>query len=264
MSFETKLHQEAATLHLPASDSSCGSAVTEADLAGLPEPAQRYLRFMRVVGRPQDWSFRLAITGRFRIGTMRWQPIQAWQYSSRPATARLFYMRLPYAGLVPTYGRDTYVEGRGRMLIRPLDWFTVVDGQGPEYDTSELVTYLNDAVMFAPSFLMGPQTSWTPVDEGSFDVAFTDRGRTVRARVFVDERGAPRDFSTTDRYYADMRPKSLPVRARWTTPIEGWDTRAERPLLTRGQAVWHLAGGPLPYAEFQIVPGSLVFNVPPA
>ena len=37
--------------------------VTDADLAPLPEPVRRYLQFMDVVGRPRDWSFRLAFTG---------------------------------------------------------------------------------------------------------------------------------------------------------------------------------------------------------
>ena len=44
--------------------------VTEADLDPLPETARRYLRFMRVVGRPRDWSFRMGFTGRFRRPAM--------------------------------------------------------------------------------------------------------------------------------------------------------------------------------------------------
>jgi hypothetical protein len=41
--------------------------VSEAQLAGLPSAAQRYLRFMEVPGRPADWSFLAHITGRFRL-----------------------------------------------------------------------------------------------------------------------------------------------------------------------------------------------------
>ena len=58
------------------------------------------------------------------------------------------------------------------------------------------------------------------VDDRSFDVRLTDAGRSVTARVFVDERGAPYDFSTTDRF-ADL--PGGPVRAEWRTPVRGWE-----------------------------------------
>ncbi len=56
--------------------------VSDADLAGLPDPAPRYLRFMGVVGRPRVWSFRLGLTGRFRKGPKEgWMKCEAWQYN---------------------------------------------------------------------------------------------------------------------------------------------------------------------------------------
>ena len=38
---------------------------------------------------------------------------------------------------------------------------------------------------------------------------------------------------------------------------------AGRPRPTGAQAVWHLPSGPFAYADFRLIPGSLVFNVPP-
>ncbi len=85
---------------------------------------------------------------------------------------------------LPVLGRDTYADGRGRMLIRLLDLITVGDGTGEAFDIGELVTYLNDGIMMAPSMLLVPEVRWSEVDAGSFDVALTDHGRTVKgARV---------------------------------------------------------------------------------
>lgn len=233
-----------------------GAVVTEADLAGLLEPVQRYFRFMGVVGRARDTSFRAHLHAQFRpTRDSPWLPAEIWQYSSQPDVARIFHMKLRMKGL-PVYGRDTYVAGRGRMLIRPLDLFTIEDSQGSEYDVGELVTYLNDAVLFAPSMLLAPDVRFTPVDAASFDVALTNRGTTVSARVLVDERGAVRDFSTTDRFRGR-------TRARWTTPIERWEVVDGRPMPKGGRAVWHLPDGELEYARIEPVPGSFVFNVPP-
>jgi hypothetical protein len=149
------------------------------------------------------------------------------------------------------------------MHIKLLDVFTIGDGIGAEYDTGELVTYLNDAVLIAPSMLLVPQAVWSCVDGGSFDLALTDHGRTVTARVTVDERGALTEFSTTDRFYYDPGESNRLLRARWTTPVAGWEVIGGRHLPTGARATWELPQGPFTYADFRAIPGSLAFNLPP-
>jgi uncharacterized protein DUF6544 len=242
-----------------------GDPVTDADLGPLPPAARRYLRFMRVVGRPRDWAFVLAFTGRFRRRPNEaWMPCETWQYNNRLAVARIFRIRVRFGGLIPVVARDTYLDGRGRMLVRLLDRFTIADAAGPEYDLGELVTYLNDAVLIAPSLLLVPEVTWADAGADSFDVTLSDHGRQVAARVVVDAQGAPTDFSTTDRLCADPdNPRRL-LRARWTTPISGWAITGDRRLPARAQAVWHLQQGPFVYAVFRPVPGTLTFNPAPA
>ncbi|WP_437969833.1 DUF6544 family protein [Sorangium sp. So ce260] len=238
--------------------------VTEAELAALPATAQRYLRFMKVVGRPRVWSFRARWTGVFRRRPDQpWTACEAWQYDTRLGIARIFHMRLRF-GLLPLLVRDTYVRGKGRMLGRMLDTFSVVDEANFKIDTGELVTYLNDAILFAPSMVLGPEATWTAVDDRSFDVALTDHERTVTARVFVDERGAVTDFSTTDRYGNDpAHPRDM-VQARWSTPVAGWMVVDGRPVARGGTAVWHFASGDFAYAAFSLADGDIEFDVAPA
>lgn len=191
--------------------------MTEGEIADLPQVVQRYLRFMGVVGRPRDWSVQAHFIGRFRLRRwLGWMPAEAWQYDFGPNVARMFVMRVRLAGIVPMIGRDTYVDGHGRMIGKLFDRITVVDGRGDELDVGELTTYLNDAILLAPSMLLGAATTWTGVDANSFDVALGDSGRRVSARVFLDDQGAPYDFATTDRFAA--LPKGL-VRAEWRTPV---------------------------------------------
>ena len=188
-------------------------------------------------------------------------PCEVWQYNSCSPVARVFHMRARLGHLVPMVARDTYVRGHGRMVGKLLDRITVVDGTGKEFDIGELVTYLNDAVLLAPSMLLGPDTTWSEVDDDAFDVMLTDAGHTVTGRVFIDARGAPRDFSTTDRFAA--LPKGL-VRSPWTTPIGAWTTSNGRPLPAGASAIWHFPEGPFPYIEGRFVPGSVAYNVPPS
>jgi hypothetical protein len=147
------------------------------------------------------------------------------------------------------------------MHGRLLGLVTVAHSAGPETDMSELVTYLNDAVLMAPSMLLRPNTSFAAVDDDSFDVTLLDSGQTVTARVFLNADGRPVSFSTTDRY-ADL-PGGL-VRAEWTTPIDGWQLDCDRFIFTRGHAIWNLPEGPLDYLDFSMSPGGVRYNVAPA
>jgi hypothetical protein len=161
--------------------------------------------------------------------------------------ARLFRMRLRL-GPLSMIGWDTYRHGHGRMRGTVLS-VPVVDRLGDAFDTSEQVTWLNDAVLMAPSMLLRPALRWLEgPDENSFLLDFADAGRIVRAEVLLDACGAPRDFRTDDRY-ADL-PGGL-MRTRWSTPVEGWVTRGGRPCFTEASAVWLLPDGPFRYATLK-------------
>ncbi|MEU7813448.1 DUF6544 family protein [Pseudonocardia sp. NPDC049154] len=222
-------------------------AVTAADLAGLPEPAQRYLRAMGVPGRPRPRSFRVRLRARFRVRRTGGRlPCVAWQYNLADPVARVFVMRLRVAGVVPMLGMDTYVGGHGRMRGTLLGLVPVADGRGPEFDLGELATWVDDACLLAPAMLLTPAATWSPVDDSSFDVTVVDSGLTVTVRLTVDQLGRLVDVSTTDRYLALP---SGPVRARWTTPVDGWECVAGHLLPTRARAVWHLDDGDFCYVD---------------
>ena len=84
-----------------------GPVVTEDEVASLPPSAQRYLRFMGVVGRPEVTAFRAHLRLRFRLRRgLPFLRAEAWQYNTVAPIARLFWMRLDAAGgLVPMVGR---------------------------------------------------------------------------------------------------------------------------------------------------------------
>jgi hypothetical protein len=256
--------REVAALDLPRAPSS-EMLVSDGDIAGLPRAAQRYLRFMKVVGRARDWSFRAQFDGRFRRGPSEpWLPCEAWQYDGAIEIARFFQMRLALGNVLPTVVRDTYLKGHGRMQARVFDLVNVVNATGLELDLGEMVTYLNDAIFYAPSMILSPTTQWLGVGENCFDVKLFDGGNTVTARVLIDERGAPYEFSTTDRFVNDPYTKGHPlVRARWTTPFDDWMTIGARVVPRRGKAMWHLPGGTFEYAHFFLQHQELAFNVAP-
>lgn len=241
--------------------------VTGHELASLPPAARAYMAFHGVVaGAPKHWSFCVGWTGRFRMAPDRpWMPVEAVQYDLRLPVARIFHMKARMSRVLPVLVRDTYRDGRGRMLAKVADLIPLVDGGGSELDIGELVTWLDDVVLFAPSMLLGRATGWSHVDARTFDIGFTDRERTVRARVWVDRDGAPVDFETTDRYLSDPGdPKHRMIRGRWSTPVESWRRVGEQLIPVGAKATWHLRGGDFTYAELEPIAASLAFDVQPS
>ncbi len=252
--------ETAAAAGLP-SEPGDGSVVTADQIAQLPPVVRRYLHFMGVVGRPRVWSFRVRFRGRFWLRRgLGWMPAESWQYDSAVHVDRVFVMRIRPAGLVAMYGRDTYLRGHGRMTGTLFGRITVAAGEGTEFDIGELTTYLSDAIMLAPSMLLTPDTTWTEVDDQTFDVTLVDAGRSVTARVFVRDSGAPADFSTTDRFAA--LPSGL-VRAEWRTPVHSWQSVDGRMIPDRVSALWRLPAGDLTYLKGAFVANSLQVNGPP-
>ena len=80
--------------------------------------------------------------------------------------------------------------------------------------------------------------------------------------MWLDERGAPQDFSTTDRFYDT--PDGKRVRTEWRTPVNGWQVVGGRRIPTSAVAVWQLPAGPFMYADFVMDPTRIAFNVPPS
>jgi hypothetical protein len=236
--------------------------ITDAGLDHLPPAAQRYLRFMGVPGRPRVWSFRTRFRGQIRLQPRQpWMRFDAWQYNTAQPVARVVEMRILFAGVAPMFGSDVYVAGTGQMHGELFGLVTVADGRGPAFDVSELVTYVNDAVLLAPSMLLSDATNWIHVDDHAFDVTFTDAGHTVRARVLVDDSGRLVDFRTEDRWYAGPTP---PVRTPWRTPVDGWTREPDgRRLPTGAAATWQLPAGDLTYVRGRFDPGCTELDVEP-
>jgi hypothetical protein len=258
-----KFFQEIAALRLPIARQ--GALVTEEDLDRLPRAAQRYMRLMRVLERPRDVSFRAHWEGSFRMSPHQsWAPCEVWQYNASVEVTRILHMRLKLGGVLPTYVRDLYVHGGGQMTAKILDRFRMLDDASEKVTIGELVTYLNDALIFAPSMLLGPASAWEAVDDGAFDVSLTDGEHTVRARVHVDADGAMFGFSTMDRFGEEPANRSADlVATEWTTPIDGWELVGDRMRPTSARAVWHYLGGDFCYVELTSAGMDLAYDVAP-
>ena len=150
-------------------------------------------------------------------------------------------------GLWIASGNDTYKAGHGHMFGKIAGLYTIFDARGDELDQGTMMRYLNEMTWF-PIALLSDYVTWQAVDDHSFDVTFTDGGKSVTARFIIDEAGRLINF-ITKRYRENKGKYTLD---RWTTPMTEWGIMAGLNLPIRGQAVWKLPTGDLPYADFKL------------
>jgi hypothetical protein len=222
--------------------------VTADMLHHLPLPVQHYMAYTGVVGRPWIDTVRLKYAGQFRLGVDRpWMPMTAEQCYTTNPPAFLWKARLKMAGLPLMYGQDRYKDGHGHMFGKVAGLFTIFNLAGEKLDQGTMLRYLNEMTWFPTAFL-GENITWQAIDDHSAQVTFTDHGRSVSARLFFDDAGRPTDF-VTQRYRKIDGDFSLDT---WSTPFTKYATHAGLNLPTRGQAVWKLPSGDLPYADIEI------------
>ncbi len=225
--------------------------LTEADVAPLPDPVQRYLRATGMVGQPLIRNYRVRMRGRIRSGpTARWMPFEADQQSFADRPTRLFWIRATMMG-VPVDGLHRLADGHAIMRIKPLGAFAIVNAAGPEMDQAESVTLFNDMCILAPGTLVDPAIAWEPVDARTAKARFMHAGQTISATLYFDDEGLLRDFVSDDRL-ASPDGKAF-KRWRFSTPV--WDYRPFGPyrLAARGEARWHPPEGEYVYGKFEML-----------
>jgi hypothetical protein len=224
--------------------------LTEADIAHLPPPVRRYISLTGSIGRPVVTE----VTLQFKA-TMYDAPGAAGmtgpvvQYERFDLPRRLFLMTTRMKGL-PVAVLHDFDSDQATMRVRLAGLINVVDVSGPELARAETVTILNDLCFFAPSRLIDPRLTWTPIDDTRAGVDFTLGPNTVSAELVFNEAGELVDFVANDRGALE---KDGSLRAlRWTTPMSTYREFGGWHLASEGDAIWHRPEGPFTYGHFRL------------
>jgi len=233
-----------------------GPPVTDADLAPLPAPVQRYLRRVGVVGKPRVRSFRARFDAKMRSGRdARWMDASVEQHNFYAPPARLFFMRASRMG-VPFDVFHRYVGDAAGMRVRAAGLITVVDASGPEMTQSETVTLLNDMCFLAPGALLDAPITWRAAGDRQVEATYANAGKTVRAVLSFDEQGDLRGFVSNDRYQIDAKTKQL---LPWSTPVTAYRDVGGYHLPAEAEARWREPAGEWTYARFVL--REIAYNV---
>lgn len=222
--------------------------ITEADLKLLPELVQNYLRYAGVVNTPKLKNIKIEFDGEMRGRGKDWFRFHSEQYNTFDIPNRFFFMRARMKGFdVPGY--HPYKDGVAQMTVKLLSIFPVVHREGDEMNKAETVTVLNDMCIMAPASLIDPRIQWQERDSQSVTAIFTNKGITVTAQLFFNEKGQLINFVSDDRYDVSA---TTPQRLRFSTPMSNYKNFHGINVPTYGEAIWHYPEGDFVYGKFYL------------
>ena len=216
----------------------------------LPEPVQRYLRRVGVLGRAPVKSVHTTFDATlFRAPGGNGMRGPAHQIDVIDPPRRIFYMETRMFGL-PVKVLHDYNGAEATMRVRLANLFDVVNLSGPVLSKVETVTMLNDLVLFAPSALLGPAFDWLSIDAEHAQVTWTNGPYQVSAVLTVNADGDLVTFRSEDRGEVTADTEIVPMP--WETPVSGFTSFDGRRVPGRGDAVWLREDGAFTYGIFLV------------
>jgi hypothetical protein len=220
--------------------------LTETDLAHLPLPLQKYLRYAGVVNKPKVKSVRVVFEGQMRDKGKKYFPFISEQYNFFDEPTRLFFMKAKMFGTtVPGYHH--YIKANAVMDIRLFGIFPVIQKSGPVMDKAETVTLFNDMCLLAPATLIDKRIQWQAINDTSATAIFTSRNITISANLFFNQQGQLINFISNDRVSVNEM-KAFP----FSTPVSSYKNINGYNLMSYGEAVWHYPDGDFTYGKFNL------------
>ena len=235
--------------------------ITESDVAYMPAPVQRYLRFAGVVGKPRVANYRVRFKGTLtQKAGARPMNVDVEQLSFADPSARLFLVHTSMFG-VPAEAYHRYVGDAATFRVKAASLVNVVDNTGPALTRAETVTLFNDMCLIAPATLLDKRVTWDAVDDTTAVAHFANAGNSIAATLTFDpQTGALDNFVSYDRERPEDRdllglpPADSPTdRMWWETPISEWGVVDGITLPVRAVAIWHGRDKQLDYGHFEIV-----------
>jgi hypothetical protein len=223
--------------------------LTENDIRDLPNPVQRYLKYVGVMGKERVRNLRIVSKTHINLGTDKgWTEMETVEYNfynNHPK--RLAYMKFKTSG-IPILGLDSYINGQGNMLMKPLGLFAVVNAGGKDMDnTSAAVMLFLNMCTAAPASLIDERIKWTTINASTVKATFEDKECKVSAILVFNDNGELTNFSTEDKYYSPTG--NFYQKVRWSTPVLDYKEINGLRLSTYGEAIWHFDNGDYCYGK---------------
>jgi hypothetical protein len=219
--------------------------ISDSELARLPEPVQRWLRYSKVVGTAVPRTARLRQDGQFHMEGRGWVPFVAEQYFTIEPPGFLWKATFEMAPFLQVTGRDRYRHGEGSIDMRLLSLIPVANATGGGLNQGALLRFLGE-LQWIPAAMLVDYITWESVDANSAcaTMAYGGIAASMTFRYASDGRLVECSASR----YNDSRARD----ERWVNRNDSDGEFDGTRMPASGEARWEYATGPYPYIRWRI------------
>jgi len=173
------------------------------DTENLPEPVQRYFRYVLKDGQEYIRLVRMKAAGEFRRPLKKqWAKMTVTQqYFTTNPPAFLFDAVIKPNAMLWFDIRDKYHQGEGGMHVNMFSGFNVLNTSGvSELNITSFLRYIGEAVLFPTALLPSEHIRWEPIDENSAKAIVSDKGNRGVYRFYFSDVGEIIRYESNDRY----------------------------------------------------------------
>lgn len=229
---------------------------TEEDVAGLPEPIQRYFRYSGFIGQPKMSTARIVFDdAAFKNGNMDLR-LYSEQFNFVGEPARIVYLGSKVLGVIPFEGRDKFQNGQGYMTGRLAKLIKLFDVTGSEMHQSALVTILAEALV-VPNYALQDYITWQEIDEHAVQATIEYKGVKAKGVFKINDSGEVESFTTNGRYMDQG--KGVMALVPWTVEMIGYREQSGIMVPSRLKATWKMPEGDIVYFDGML--SSIEYNV---
>ena len=214
---------------------------TYGQLAGLPDPVQRYFKLVLQEGQPYISYARMTHDGQFKTGLDKdWINIKGEQYATTQVPGFI------WKGTTKMFiARDMYISGKGRLAVSLFGLLTILDKKGSSYNQGELTRWLGESVLYPTNLLPNEKLQWQSIDAQTARLTFMYKEMLLAYIVRFNETGEIIQLET-ERY---MEKTTMET---WVIKLSNYKHINKIITATSFEVLWRLKRGDFSYAKFNI------------
>lgn len=220
--------------------------ISEARIAHLPEPVQRYFHHCGLMGKPiSNHAEIIWLNSHIRLKPgQRWMRLKTYQHNFVPDPARLAYMRANMFGFIPFEGRDKYHNGKGHMFGTLGRMIKVFDAHDEETAKGAAIVVLAESLL-VPAYAIQPYIHWEAVDELTANARLIHNGMDVGGTFHFNDTGEYIRFTTHERPFSS--PKGGYEQQDYTIKVLSYQQQGDIRIARQVSAIWNLPEGEFEY-----------------
>jgi hypothetical protein len=224
--------------------------ITEADLRDLPLPVARYIRFTGLVGKKRISTVRILHSGTFKPGADKsFLPVRGEYYLTTEPPSFCWYGKVSLLPGLNFAACDSYFKGIGRMLVKVMSTFKIVDAGSKETGFSAFGRCMAEMTLVPSFFLDNQRLKWISSDSSRAECTVTDSGLSTRAQLYFNPDGSLEKIEV-ERYFDRGNGQVSPEK--FTGSGKDFKEYSGLKLASVIDGYWNLSEGDLHYVHFII------------